>query len=466
MNPPKKKYLCGMKITLFLRPGKGRNSELPLYVRFRNGSTDIKQVTRLAVNPEYWDDKTHKLKTKMRLPDELRQTFNREQVALEEYISNSYYSCEDKDGIDASWLESVLATYYQAQAEEEQQADVDPAEDVAALFDDFVNSKERAESRRKQYMVIKRALLRYEMFKLKTTPGFRRFDVRKTDKRVLDDLTAFLRNEHLYYEQYPEIYEAIPDKKTPPHARGENTMSDLMKKIRAFYNWLELTGHIDRTPFKDYNMPKENYGTPVYLTKDEMQRIYHFDFKNDERAPQNKALARELEEQRDVFVFQCNIGCRVSDLLRLTRRDVVNGTIEYIPTKTIKENGRTVVVPLNETAKAILRKYSKLPDSRLLPFIPAQQYNERIREVLRIVGIDRMVTIIDPLTGKEDKKPICEVAASHMARRTFIGNLYKKVQDPNIVASLSGHVEGSRAFSRYREIDKEIKTNVVKLLDD
>ena len=455
-----------MKITLFLRPGKGRNSELPLYVRFRNGSTDIKQVTRLTVNPEYWDDKTHKLKTKMRLPDELRQSFNREQVALEEYISNSYYSCEDKDGIDASWLESVLAAYYQAQAEEEQQADVDPAEDVAALFDDFVNSKERAESRRKQYMVIKRALLRYEMFKVKTTPGFRRFDVRKTDKRVLDDLTAFLRNEHLYYEQYPEIYEAIPDKKTPPHARGENTMSDLMKKIRAFYNWLGLTGHVDRSPFKDYNMPKENYGTPVYLTKEEMLKVYHFDFQNDERAPRNKALARELEEQRDVFLFQCNIGCRVSDLLRLTQRDVVNGTIEYIPTKTIRENGRTVVVPLNETAKAILRKYSKLPDGRLLPFIPAQQYNERIREVLRIVGIDRMVTIIDPLTGKEDKKPICEVAASHMARRTFIGNLYKKVQDPNIVASLSGHVEGSRAFSRYREIDKEIKTNVVKLLDD
>lgn len=185
-------------------------------------------------------------------------------------------------------------------------------------------------SRRKQYMVIKRALLRYEMFKLKTTPGFRRFDVRKTDKKVLDDLTAFLRNEHLYYEQYPEIYEAIPDKKTPPHARGENTMSDLMKKIRAFYNWLELTGHVDRSPFKDYNMPKENYGTPVYLTKEEMLAVYHFDFQNDERAPQNKALARELGEQRDVFLFQCNIGCRVSDLLRLTRRDVVGGTIEYI----------------------------------------------------------------------------------------------------------------------------------------
>jgi len=41
-------------------------------------------------------------------------------------------------------------------------------------------------------------------------------------------------------------------------------------------------------------------------------------------------------------------------------------------------------------------------------------------------------------------------------KKYAIGNLYKKVQDPNIVASLSGHVEGSRAFSRYREIDKEI----------
>ena len=52
-----------------------------------------------------------------------------------------------------------------------------------------------------------------------------------------------------------------------------------------------------------------------------------------------------------------------------------------------------------------------------------------------------------------------------MARRTFVGNLYKQVLDPNIVASMSGHAEGSRAFGRYREIDKDIKTNVVNMLD-
>jgi hypothetical protein len=72
---------------------------------------------------------------------------------------------------------------------------------------------------------------------------------------------------------------------------------------------------------------------------------------------------------------------------------------------------------------------------------------------------------LNPVTGKEEKKPLNMVASSHMARRTFIGNLYKQVKDPNLVGSLSGHKEGSRAFARYREIDDEIKTELVNLLD-
>lgn len=57
------------------------------------------------------------------------------------------------------------------------------------------------------------------------------------------------------------------------------------------------------------------------------------------------------------------------------------------------------------------------------------------------------------------------MASSHMARRTFIGNLYKQVKDPNLIAQLSGHVEGSAAFARYRDIDEEMKVDLVKLLE-
>ena len=52
-----------------------------------------------------------------------------------------------------------------------------------------------------------------------------------------------------------------------------------------------------------------------------------------------------------------------------------------------------------------------------------------------------------------------------MARRTFFGNLYKRVKDPNIVASMSGHKEGSKAFALYREIDKDIKRDALKAFE-
>ena len=59
-------------------------------------------------------------------------------------------------------------------------------------------------------------------------------------------------------------------------------------------------------------------------------------------------------------------------------------------------------------------------------------------------------------TGETEMKRICDVASSHMARRTLVGATYKAVRDPNIVGKMSGHVEGSRAFNRYRQIDDDI----------
>ena len=85
--------------------------------------------------------------------------------------------------------------------------------------------------------------------------------------------------------------------------------------------------------------------------------------------------------------------------------------------------------------------------------------------MLKLAGITRIVTILDPLTRQEVKKPINEVASSHLARRTFIGNLYKQVADPNVIGAMSGHTEGSRAFARYRTIDDEMKAGLVDMLE-
>ena len=65
----------------------------------------------------------------------------------------------------------------------------------------------------------------------------------------------------------------------------------------------------------------------------------------------------------------------------------------------------------------------------------------------------------------DEERAINKIASSHLARRAFVGNLYKQVKDPNLVGALSGHKEGSKAFARYCDIDEEMKTDLVKLLE-
>ena len=101
----------------------------------------------------------------------------------------------------------------------------------------------------------------------------------------------------------------------------------------------------------------------------------------------------------------------------------------------------------------------------LLPFISEQKYNEAIKEIFGAAGITRMVTVLNPLTRLAEQRPLNEVASSHLARRTFVGNLYKKVKDTNLVSSLSGHREGSAAFARYRDIDDEMKREIMQYLE-
>lgn len=331
-----------------------------------------------------------------------------------------------------------------------------------------VNGKregDKSEVWKKNFDVLVRALKRYEMFVQLSDKKRKDFtlDIDTIDKDTLEDIESYLRNEHTLLEEYPKIFAKFPantdtKRKSPkPQPRGNNTICALFNKLKAFYNWALEKEKTSNDPFKGYEgITSEKYGTPYYITLDERNQIADFDLSG---KPQ-------LAIQRDIFIFQCCIGCRVSDLMRLTDNNIIDGAIEYIPTKTKGDRQKTVRVPLNSRALEILNRYKgKKTKGLILPFISSQKYNDAIKEIFVICGIIRNVTVIDSVTGKEIQRPINEVASSHMARRCFVGNLYKRVKDPNLIASMSGHTEGSKAFSRYREIDDEVKKEVIKLID-
>lgn len=96
----------------------------------------------------------------------------------------------------------------------------------------------------------------------------------------------------------------------------------------------------------------------------------------------------------------------------------------------------------------------RLADFDIIYFCPkCVKYNDAIKDVFTIAGITRKVEVRDSLTGDNVMRPLNEIASSHLARRTFIANLYNKVSDPNLIGKMSGHAEGSKAFTRYRNIE-------------
>ena len=242
--------------------------------------------------------------------------------------------------------------------------------------------------------------------------------------------------------------------------RSENYVVSLLRSFRTFVRWANgmskdyrIEPLTNNNPFDNFSIGSEQYGTPFYLTLDERNRLA------------DAELPPRLARQRDIFIFQCLIGCRVGDLWTMTKKSIIDGAVEYIPRKTKDGRPVTVRVPLNDRAKAIIERYKDNGDPRLFPFVAQQQYNLDIKEILKLAKIDRMVTVLNPVTKEEEKKPIYEVASSHMARRTFIGNLYKQVKDPNLVGKLSGHTENSKAFARYRDIDEDMAKELVSMLE-
>ncbi|WP_372483448.1 site-specific integrase [Elizabethkingia anophelis] len=445
-----------MKVSAFLRKSAKKNdteSQATIYFRLRDKNKDIKSASQLTINPNHWSPEKQGYKDRVALVSD------DEKIKLKDDIQNiiSLITQNYTENVDAVWLSIMIDQYHHPNKyKTKEQIESERKLSFEQLFDEFLMKHKLSEVRKKNFRVVKRALLRYELYIRETQRGQNSFilDIDNITSDTLDDMWDFFENEYRYFELYPSIYEQIPEKRTPK-PRGKNTLIDCFCRIRTFFLWCYDKKKTKNKPFDQFQIDECTYGTPIYITLEERDKLY------------NKDLSeyRQLEIQRDIFIFQSLIGCRIGDLYKMNKQNIINDAIEYIPRKTKEGNPITVRVPLNDKAKVILDKYKDYEGKKLLPFISEQKYNDAIKKAFQLAEIDRIVTILDPLTNEDVKKPIYEVVSSHMARRTFIGNIYKKIKDPNLIGALSGHKEGSKAFNRYREIDEEMKKELVNLLD-
>lgn len=219
-----------------------------------------------------------------------------------------------------------------------------------------------------------------------------------------------------------------------------NTIAKLIKVFKRFLNWALEKGYHQNTEFKNYSL-SEKEGEIVVLNWDELMHLYTLEIKK-----------TYLAHVRDVFCFACLTSLRFSDVENLKRNQI---TDDFIRLNIIKTK-ETLNIPLNKYSKAILEKYSELPDEQPLPVISNQKTNKYLKELGEIAKIDEPITIVRYKGAKREEKvhPKYDLLTFHVARKTFITNAFRFDIPVDIIMSISGHKD-HRVFKRYNKIAQD-----------
>lgn len=401
-----------------------KKSQATIYFRLTDGrSMKIYYKSEMKVDPTIWDEKNQAIKVQKfnTLTPEERAKFKKDIADLADVIFNAYNSEQNKEVKTSNWIQNEVE---RALHPEKFVQVEDKPKTFFERFDQYIRDAPLSPGRAKHVGTTRNKI---KSFRPETT-----FD--SIDSQYLTDFRKYLSDKC--------------------NLANNTTVSEL-RRLRAFFGWAKKKGWTANYPFTSFEIGQESYGEPQYITIEERDILYGAEIKD-----------KTLAIARDQFILQSLLGCRVGDFLKMTKANIIGDDLEYIAGKTKDNKPRVASVPLTAKAKAILAKYN-FPGGKLLPFLNEQDYNEHLKLLFKLdtVKLTRIVTVPDPKTRKSVQVSLADLASSHMARRCFVGGLYKQGIKNEIIASMSGHVENSKAFARYYKIDKEMQRDAMKKIE-
>ena len=182
---------------------------------------------------------------------------------------------------------------------------------------------------------------------------------------VKGQLTKFLLHTSTKYLfetlDYRFIKEFIEDYLQGELDHTNQTCNKSYKMVRSFFKYCIEKGLL--TPNRDITSFTHSVieNDVVYLSEQEFEELSNFQTDN-------------IYHQRaaDLFILQCSIGVRVSDLFKLTKGSFANGMVSIRATK-----GKGIVkIPLSNRAMKIVEKYDYH-----LPNLSDQKYRLNIKKV-------------------------------------------------------------------------------------
>ena len=189
----------------------------------------------------------------------------------------------------------------------------------------------------------------------------------------------------------------------------------------------------------------------VALTEEQIKQLYEYQPTGTEKQIQKKV------EIRDLFVLQCLVGQRVSDIHKFfngdNERDEENGTISIVQQKT----GARAIIPLVPLAKEIIDKYTGAE---------IKYYKERrsalngeLRAIAQEAGLDEAITYEE--NGTKYTKPLYELLHTHSARHTFSTIMCRRGVPREDIIIATGHEDTQMLDKIYAHLTAKDKSRKV-----
>lgn len=174
----------------------------------------------------------------------------------------------------------------------------------------------------------------------------------------------------------------------------------------------------------------------VYLTEAQLTKFAEFDFSN----------KPTLDRVRDLFLVGCWTGLRFSDFNNIDPKNIEG---DFIDIKTQK-TGKSVVIPIHESLRAIINKYKDKTPNSLPPPITNQRLNSYIKDALKDAKFTEAVSLEKHRAGSKlvRNKPLHDWVTTHTARRSFASNMFRMGVPTLAIMAITGHRTES-SFLKY-----------------
>ncbi|PRY08866.1 site-specific recombinase XerD [Pontibacter ummariensis] len=402
-----------MASTTFVLKEPTSKDETLVYMLFRFNNKRLKFSTGEKILPKFWNPEKQRAKETKQFPDYLE--FNTRLDNCESAIKTVHRRLVNDKILPtvANLKEELLKELLD---EEEQEGMT-----LFKFIEELIKTTSKRPNTIKNYKQAQARLTEY----------------RTARKRKLDF-------EDINLDFYYDFTKYLQDKKY-----SVNSIAGFIRNIKVFMNEATDRGINKNLEYLNKRFKVvEEHADAVYLTQDELKKIYELDLSNNER----------LDRVRDLFIVGCYTGLRFSDLEYVTQENFIKDNTQ-IRLKTQKTGG-VVVIPVHKFVKQIYDKYfGVLPTS-----ISNQKMNDYIKEVAELAKIEDKVLISITKGGKREQSSHLkhELISTHTARRSFATNLYLADVPAITIMKITGH-KTEKAFMKYIRLSQE--ENADKLIN-